>query len=72
MPSITLTMLKGLYTLYCTSSSIPEFGFPWRTKTFRLPLQVEENGAIEVVGNLAPTIFLPLATKGLYFKNYQL
>jgi hypothetical protein len=33
---------------------------------------VGENGAIEVVGNLAPTVFRPLATEELHFKNYQL
>jgi hypothetical protein len=31
-----------------------------------------ENGATEVVGNLAPSVFRPLAIEGLHFKNYQL
>ncbi len=33
---------------------------------------VGENGVIEVVGNLAPGVFRPLATEGLHFKNDQL
>jgi hypothetical protein len=35
-----------------------------------IPSLVGQNGAIEVVGNLAPTIFRLLATEGLHLKNY--
>jgi hypothetical protein len=35
-------------------------------------LFIGENGAIKVVGNLASSVFRPLATEGLHFKNYQL
>jgi hypothetical protein len=33
---------------------------------------VGENGAIKVVGNLVPSVFRPLLTEGLHYKNYQL
>ncbi len=34
MPSITLSVLKGLYTLYRPSSSVPEFGYSGAPKPF--------------------------------------
>ncbi|KAK4007437.1 hypothetical protein OUZ56_012594 [Daphnia magna] len=34
MPSITISVLKGLYTPYRPSSSIPEFGYPGAPKPF--------------------------------------
>ncbi|KAK4045416.1 hypothetical protein OUZ56_033023 [Daphnia magna] len=34
MPSITISVLKGLYTPYRPSSSIPEFGYPGASKPF--------------------------------------
>jgi hypothetical protein len=36
------------------------------------PGSIRENGTIKVVANLAPSVFLPLATDVLHFKNYQL
>jgi hypothetical protein len=51
MPSITISVLKGLYTLYRPSSSIPEFGYSGAPKPFGYLFEYAELALLNLLEN---------------------